>query len=78
MLLSLIFSQNKFSLSLSIFQSEQQHQQEIRKTTDSSSTIPDKSVDEEFIAELRKLINKYIQRTTRPFPLRYFIDLSHQ
>ena len=38
----------------------------------------DQSVDDLFIAQLRQLINEYMQRTKRPSPTRYFIDFSKQ
>lgn len=37
-----------------------------------------KSEDEEFVAQLRTLVYDYMRRTTRPFPLRYFIELLEQ
>ncbi len=36
----------------------------------------DASVDDLFIAQLRQLLKDYMQRTTRPFPLKYFLDFT--
>ena len=36
----------------------------------------DTSVDDQFITQLRQLLNDYMQRTTRPFPLKYFLDFT--
>jgi len=59
-------------------------QQTAQKATGPTSSVPanapiqDLSADEQFIVDLRKIINDYLQRTTRPFPLKYFIDLTDQ
>ncbi|CAF3430225.1 unnamed protein product [Rotaria sp. Silwood2] len=36
----------------------------------------DTSLDDQFIAQLRQLIHGYMQYTTRPLPLKYFLDLT--
>ncbi|CAF4491386.1 unnamed protein product [Rotaria sp. Silwood2] len=36
----------------------------------------DTSLDDQFIAQLRQLIHEYMQHTTRPLPLKYFLDLT--
>lgn len=41
-----------------------------------NASTHDESIDEQFVSDLRKLINDYLQRTTRPFPLKYFVDLT--
>ncbi|CAF1366095.1 unnamed protein product [Rotaria sordida] len=38
----------------------------------------DRSLDDQFIAQLRQLIKEYIKHTTRPLPLKYFLDLTEQ
>ncbi|CAF5003267.1 unnamed protein product [Rotaria sp. Silwood1] len=38
----------------------------------------DSSLDEQFVAKLRQLIDEYMKHTTRPFPLKYFLDLTDQ
>ncbi|CAF2899009.1 unnamed protein product [Rotaria sp. Silwood2] len=38
----------------------------------------DTSLDDVFVKELKKLITDYIQRTTRPLPLKYFLDFTEQ
>jgi hypothetical protein len=37
----------------------------------------DLSMDDLFIAQLRQLIDDYMQHTKRPFPVKYFIDLTN-
>ncbi|CAF1203620.1 unnamed protein product [Adineta steineri] len=34
------------------------------------------SLDDHFINQLRQLLKDYMQHTKRPFPLKYFIDLT--
>ncbi|CAF3752434.1 unnamed protein product [Rotaria sp. Silwood1] len=38
----------------------------------------DTALDEQFIAKLRQLIYEYMQHTTRPLPLKYFLDLTEE
>ncbi|CAF4318325.1 unnamed protein product [Rotaria sp. Silwood2] len=38
----------------------------------------DSTLDEQFVAKLRQLIDEYMKHTTRPFPLKYFLDLTEQ
>ncbi|CAF3394721.1 unnamed protein product [Rotaria socialis] len=63
-------------------QMQQQQQQEKKNKTDPSPSVSvkapvqDISIDDQFIIDLRKLMNDYVQRTTRPFPMKYFIDLT--
>jgi len=34
------------------------------------------SLDDLFIAQQRQLIDDYMQRTQRPFPIKYFLDFT--
>ncbi|CAF1398158.1 unnamed protein product [Rotaria sordida] len=38
----------------------------------------DRSLDDQFIAQLQQLIKEYMQHTTRPLPLKYFLDLTEK
>ncbi|CAF2793123.1 unnamed protein product [Rotaria sp. Silwood2] len=38
----------------------------------------DLTLDEQFVAKLRQLIDEYMKHTTRPLPLKYFLDLTEQ
>ncbi|CAF2819287.1 unnamed protein product [Rotaria sp. Silwood2] len=38
----------------------------------------DTSLDEQFVCKLRQLIHEYMQHTTRPLPLKYFLDLTEE
>ena len=44
-----------------------------RPTSDAARQL---SLDDRFSLELQKLVTQYIQHTTRPFPLKFFVDLT--
>ncbi|CAF5034958.1 unnamed protein product, partial [Rotaria sp. Silwood1] len=62
----------------------QQHHENLQASTNKtvqSLVKPDvkgNSLDDIFVTELKKLITDYIQRTTRPLPLKYFLDFTEQ
>ncbi|CAF3104657.1 unnamed protein product [Rotaria sp. Silwood2] len=63
---------------------QQQQQQRLQPTINRHAPSivktekEDMSLDDQFIAQLRKLIKDYIQHTTRPLPLKYFLDLTEE
>ncbi|CAF3704635.1 unnamed protein product [Rotaria sp. Silwood1] len=62
---------------------EEQHQtarSPINQTVQSSvkNEEQDTSLDDQFIIQLKQLIQGYMQHTTRPLPLKYFLDLTEQ
>ncbi|CAF1246181.1 unnamed protein product [Rotaria sp. Silwood1] len=64
-------------------ENEQKQQQKLRSVTEDrhvSSPIQrekqETSLDDQFIVQLRQLIYEYVEHTTRPMPVKYFIDLS--
>ncbi|CAF1345326.1 unnamed protein product [Rotaria sp. Silwood1] len=64
--------------------SQQHHHENLQASTNKTvqslvkPEVKENSLDDIFVTELKKLITDYIQRTTRPLPLKYFLDFTHQ
>ena len=55
---------------------QQQHVIDPSLSTMVKNEPEDESLDDWFVMELKKLIHVYMQHTTRPFPMKYFLDLT--
>ena len=69
----------KHELSSCSLENESRQSQSSSLSLSSNSTTVGReaiSLDDQFVQELRKLINNYMQHTTRPFPLKYFLNLT--
>ena len=57
-------------------QEMQQQQHSLHPNRPTSDAARQLSLDDHFSLELQKLVTQYIQHTTRPFPLKFFVDLT--